>query len=237
MGVRAGKWPKERLEGLTGFFTKVGYKRTGEWKEEIIIFDPDKDQKDAPKPVFPDGTAVELTRDQDPRKVFADWLIRPENPWFARNIVNRTWFWLLGRGIIHEPDDLRSTNPPTNPELLEYLEQELVSHNYDLKHIYRLILNSRTYQLSSKAIEGNESDSAFFSHYYVKRLGAETLLDAIGQVTTLSYEHPTDPLKITKVTDPFGRFATLEYDASLRLVKITDVIGLTSACTLNVLQA
>ena len=87
--------------------------------------------------------------DQDPREVFADWLLAPENPWFARSIVNRIWYWLLGRGIVHEPDDIRPDNPPANPELLAYLEQELIASHYDLKHIYRLILNSQTYQLSS----------------------------------------------------------------------------------------
>jgi hypothetical protein len=126
---------------------------------------------------------LELEGEQDARAKFAEWLTSPENPWFARNIVNRTWFWLLGRGIVHEPDDLRPTNPPENPRLLDYLAEELVSRKHDLKHIYRLILNSQTYQLSSKANQWNRSDVAHFSHYYVKRLGAETLLDAIEQVT------------------------------------------------------
>ena len=83
--------------------------------------------------------------------VFADWLIDAENPWFSRNIVNRVWSWLLGRGIVHEPDDIRPDNPPSNPELLAFLEKELVGAKYDLKHVYRLILNSQTYQLSSVA--------------------------------------------------------------------------------------
>src|SRR5204863_7223697 len=88
------------------------------------------------KPKVPGGEALDLDREEDPRARFAEWLTSPQNPWFARNITNRIWFWLMGRGIIHEPDDLRSTNPPENPELLEYLEKELVSHQYDLKRIY-----------------------------------------------------------------------------------------------------
>ena len=84
-----------------------------------------------------------MSPDRDPREVFADWLITPKNPWFTRSIVNRVWAWLLGRGIIHEPDDIRDDNPPSNPELLAYLEKELVASHYDLKHLYRLILNSR----------------------------------------------------------------------------------------------
>jgi hypothetical protein len=122
-------------------------------------------------------------RQADPRAAFADWLLSPQNPWFAKNIVNRIWFWLLGRGIVHEADDLRSTNPPENPELLQYLEKELVRSKYDLKHIYRLILNSTTYQLSAVPNPGNANDVAHFSHYQVKRLGAEQLLDALSQVT------------------------------------------------------
>ena len=86
---------------------------------------------------------------RDPRVVFADWLISSTNSPFAANAVNRIWYWLMGRGIIQEPDDIRPDNPPSNPELLAWLARELVSANYDVKHIYRLILNSRAYQLSS----------------------------------------------------------------------------------------
>ena len=89
--------------------------------------------------VFPDGTTVMLSPDQDPREVFADWLITPQNRWFTRSIVNRVWYWLLGRGIIHEPDDIRDDNPPSNPELLAYLEKELVAGKYDMKRFYRLV--------------------------------------------------------------------------------------------------
>jgi hypothetical protein len=120
---------------------------------------------------------------QDPREVFANWLIAPKNPWFARNIVNRLWSWLLGRGIIHEPDDIRPDNPAVNPELLSYLERELVSAHYDLKHVYRLILNSKTYQLSSIPETDNPQGDANFSHYLSRRLEAEVLIDAICQIT------------------------------------------------------
>lgn len=181
-------WDIDDSAGLAAFFADVRYKSTTEWKEEIVFADPRRTLRhprtgEVVAPKFPGGPAPEIADGQDPREVFADWLTAPDNPWFPRNIVNRTWFWLLGRGIIQDPDDLRSTNPPSNPELLAYLEGELTGHDYDLKHVYRLILNSRTYQLSAKANERNRADTALFSHYYVKRLGAETLLDAIGQVT------------------------------------------------------
>src|SRR5205823_3196518 len=143
--TRAEKWPQPQLTEMASFFSRIGFKETGEWKEEIVFFNPAKPAVARAK--FPDGTEARLAPDQDPREVFANWLISPKNPWFARNIVNRIWSWMLGRGIIHEPDDIRADNPPENPELLAFLEQELVSSHYDLKHIYRLILNSQTWQL------------------------------------------------------------------------------------------
>ena len=151
MGTRADKWPKDRLAGMAAFFTKVGYKSTAEWKEEIVFFDPYKTNAVAGSlaAVFPDGAAAHLSPDQDPREVFADWLIDPKNRWFTQNIANRVWAWLLGRGIIQEPDDARPDNPPSNPELLALLERELIASHYDLKQLYRLIVTSKTYQLSS----------------------------------------------------------------------------------------
>jgi hypothetical protein len=132
---------------------------------------------------FPDGTPAQVPAGMDPRQAFADWLITPENPWFARNIVNRVWSWLLGRGIVHEPDDIRPDNPPANPELLAYLGRELIVHNYDLKHLYRLILNSRTYQLSSIPGDDRPESQANFARYTLRRLDAEVLADALNQIT------------------------------------------------------
>jgi len=187
MGSRAEKWPAERLAGTSLFFAKIGYKPTGEWKEEIVIFDPDKaaPQLDTPAPVplFPDGTPATLDAEQDPRQVFADWLITPQNPWFTRHIVNRLWYWLLGRGIVHEPDDIRPGNPPANPELLNWLGHELVAANYDLRHMYRLILNSSTYQLSCVPRSDHAEAAANFASYPLRRLDAEVLIDALCQVT------------------------------------------------------
>jgi len=133
--------------------------------------------------MLPDGTVVQRQPGRDPREQLAEWLISPKNKYFNKNIVNRIWAWLMGRGIIHEPDDIRPDNPPSNPELLAYLEKELIKSNYDLRHIYRLILNSCTYQLSSIHNKGNVNDNIYFSHYQVRRLDAEVLIDAICQVT------------------------------------------------------
>jgi hypothetical protein len=189
MGTRADKWPKDRLAGMAAFFSQVGYKYTAEWKEEIVFFDPWKTNTPATNEVtkaaaiFPDGTAAGLSLDRDPREVFADWLIDPKNPWFTRNIANRVWGWLLGRGIIHEADDIRPDNPPSNPELLAFLERELIASHYDLKHLYRLILTSRTYQLSSIPKADKPDADANFSHYPLRRLDAEVLIDALDKIT------------------------------------------------------
>ena len=134
-------------------------------------------------PCCPTGRAWRSRAGTDGRAVFADWLIRPENPWFARNIVNRVWYWLLGVGIVHEPDDMRPDNPPTNPELLAALERELVASRYDLRQLYRLILNSATYQRSCIPTTDRPEAESCFAHYPMRRLDAEVLIDAICQIT------------------------------------------------------
>jgi hypothetical protein len=204
MGMRAENWEKNRLSGMAAFFSQVKYKQTAEWKEEIVCFDPNKLALSKPvlsvveraegaaapatggaamAAIVPEGTPARLSPDQDPREVFVNWLIVPKNPWFTRNIANRIWSWLLGRGIIHEPDDIRPDNPPSNPELLAFLERELVASHYDLKHLYRLILNSNTYQLSSIPRTDKPEGEANFSHYPLRRLEAEVLIDALNQIT------------------------------------------------------
>ncbi len=180
MGVRTANWPEDRRANLAAFFSRVAYKGTDEWKEQIVYSDPAA--TDTFEAVFPDGATVTIGPGDDPRVAFADWLITPENPWFARNIVNRVWAWLMGRGIIHEPDDIRPDNPPVNPELLSYLEHELVAAGYDLRHIYRLILNSRTYQQSCVARTDDPEAEALFACYRVRRLDAEVLIDALDWI-------------------------------------------------------
>ncbi|HRU04691.1 MAG TPA: DUF1553 domain-containing protein [Candidatus Brocadiia bacterium] len=181
MGARAGAWPEARRAAMAVFFSRVMFKPTAEWKEEIVCLDP------APAgplvTTFPDGQTARIAADEDPRRVFADWLISPSNPWFGRNIVNRVWAWLLGRGIIHEPDDIRPDNPPSNPELLAYLESELAAGKYDLRRIYRLILNSRTYQQSPIPRSSHPDAERLFAFYKVRRLDAEALSDMLRQIT------------------------------------------------------
>ncbi len=219
MGTRTDTWPSNRLAGMAVFFSQVGYKPTREWKEENVFWDPlagiSLTNRNAPGPaepapanrppqvaVFPDGTRMELPADRDPREVFAEWLISPKNPWFTRSIANRMWSWLLGRGIIHEPDDLREDNPPVNPELLTYLEKEMIAGRYDMKRLFRLILNSQTYQFSSVPRPQGAEAEANFGSYALRRLDAEVLIDAINKVTG------TSDLYTSAIPEPFTYIPT-----------------------------
>jgi len=187
MGARLDRMPKDRAAGMAVFFSRVAFKGTSEWKEEIVLLNPAP--AEGGEAMLPDGSKVMLRPGDDPRRVFADWLISGENPWFARAAVNRIWAWLLGRGVIHEPDDIRPDNPPSIPALLAVLEKELVGAHYDLRHLYRLILNSRTYQASSIPASSNPEAGNFFAHYVVRRLDAEVMLDVAGSILGVHEEY------------------------------------------------
>jgi hypothetical protein len=180
MGVRTQSWPAARRAERDVFFSRVAYTSTAEWKEEIVY--PDSTPAEPCQGVFPDGKTVKISAEDDRRQIFADWLITSENPWFARAVVNRIWCWLMGRGIIHEPDDIRPDNPAVNPKLLDYLAKELVRSHYDLKHIFRIILNSSTYQQSSIARSSDPNVETFFGCYPVRQLDAEVLIDALCMI-------------------------------------------------------
>jgi hypothetical protein len=188
LGQRAEKWPARKLDAMAGFFASIGYKSTGAWKEEIVYFDqPAKAPSGAM--TLPDGSQVRLSAGQDPREAFAKWLVGPGKPLLARAVVNRIWAWLLGRGIVQEPDDMGDGNPPVNAELLAHLERELIGARFDLKHVYRLILNSSTYKLSSIPASDHAEAAAHFAHYPVRRLEAEALADALCQITGTSEQY------------------------------------------------
>jgi len=219
MGTRAENWPTNALAGMSVFFSQVSYKPTREWKEEIVYWDPDKAFAAAgsaaagatngaaiapaahagpPVGVLPDKTRIKLPPDRDPRELFADWLISPKNYWFSANIVNRIWSWLLGRGIIHEPDDIRPDNPPSNPALLAYLQREFIKSGFDTKHIFRLILTSRTYQFSPVFPADKMGQAApLFAFYPLRQLDAEVMIDAINKVTG------TSDLYTSAIPEPF----------------------------------
>ena len=190
MGQRAEKWPEDKQANLAVFFSRIGFKKTDEWKEEIVYFDGiDSAHRNPAEATFPDGTTVRLQAAQDPREVFAQWLIFSKNSPFAANAVNRVWYWLVGRGIVQEPDDMRADNPPSNPELLALLSREFVASGCNLKHLCRGILKSNTYQLSSIPSANQPQGAANFAFCPLRRLEAEVLIDAINQITGSQEEY------------------------------------------------
>ncbi|MDO4575614.1 MAG: DUF1553 domain-containing protein [Planctomycetia bacterium] len=197
LGSRTDLWPEEKRNALIVFFSRLKYKATAQWKEEIVY--RDRTPLESNRVTFPDGTTGEVLPGRDPRRVFADWLIRPENRAFHRAIANRLWFWATGQGIVHPPDDVRETNPPVCPELLDFLADELVRQKYDLKAIYRLILNSRTYQQSTFAREKDlEKARTHLAVYPVRRLEAEVLQDMLIQIFKLQIPYTSE------VPEPFA---------------------------------
>lgn len=136
--------------------------------------------------------------DADRRAIFTEWLTQPDNPFFARVAVNRIWAQLLGRGIVHPVDDFRSSNPPTNPELLDALATDFASHGYDRKHVIRTIAGSRTYQLATATTKWNEDDQTLFSHFVPRRLSGEQLRDAIGYASRTLMPTETLPEEMQK---------------------------------------
>lgn len=140
-----------------------------------------------------DGSTVASPVQRNRREVLADWIFGPAKKQAARALVNRVWGKLLGRGIVEPVDDMRFSNPPVNAPLLEALADDFLAHNYDLKHLLRTILSSRTYQLSSAPNANNAQEEMNFSHARLRRLSAEQLFDAIAQVTGVSEELRTVP--------------------------------------------
>jgi len=130
-----------------------------------------------------EGKAVVVPPEQDPRQVFTDWLTDAKNPFFAKAVANRYWAHFFSRGIVDPLDDMRVTNPPSNPELLDALTKDLTDHNYSLKSLIKTICKSRTYQLSATPNEYNAADKQSYARYYPKRLQAEVVFDAVAKVT------------------------------------------------------
>lgn len=192
------KWSQQDFYALAGFFN--GLERKPITNERVLVYHagyrdmliPQSTQTVAARPL--DGDARPDLKSGDPRVVLAQWMTASQNPWFARLAVNRLWKHFLGRGLVESEDDLRSTNPPTNGPLLDLLATRLVESKFDLKVVMRLIMNSRVYQLSSVANANNYDDEQNFSHFTVKRLPAEVMLDAISSVTEIPEAFPGRPL-------------------------------------------
>jgi hypothetical protein len=181
-------WTQDNFYGLTAFFNRVTSKPGRRLEEEIVYVARDGEVTQprtgqVMKPWLPGSGDVSDAAIPDRRAVFAEWLTRPNNPIFARVAVNRIWAEVMGQGIVDPVDDFRQSNPPANPALLDKLAEDFVAHKYDQKHILRTILNSRVYQLDSQENEWNRDDTRFFSHYKMRTISAEQLLDAICEVT------------------------------------------------------
>jgi len=213
---RIEKWNDYEKKEISKIFSRVSYKKTDEWKEEIVFSNPTPFESF--KVNMPDGTILEMSESIDPRIQFADWLSGPAKKWFAEAAVNRIWFWLFGRGIIHEPDDFRferensfigallpgtvirnnnKANKPVNPELLNYLSDEFIRNNYDFKSFVKLIVSSATYQQSCIPTIELQLAEKYFAVYKVRRLDAEIIADI------LSYYSKKYPRYVSMIPEPF----------------------------------
>jgi hypothetical protein len=183
------KWSQQDYYGFQAFFSQVGRKKGHANGYDRIYHKYGVAQATNPKTgqaVKPTGLGsepMEISPDADPRQELARWMADPQNPFFAKAAVNRYWKHFFGRGLVDPEDDMRVTNPASNPELLDALAQNFVEYKFDMKHLVRTICTSQTYQLSAEPNEWNANDKQNFSRYYPKRLNAEVLLDAIDQVT------------------------------------------------------
>lgn len=203
------RWTQQQYYELSAFFSGVG-REPGPVAGEEIIYSTN------PKPVVHPGTgqAVEaafpFTHEavdaslSDGRERVAQWLTAKENPYFAKSLANRYWSYFLGRGIIDPVDDIRASNPPTNPELLDALTNEFVASGFDLKWLVRTIVSSHTYQRSFRTNEWNANDEINFSHATPRRLTAEQLYDAIMRATGAPIDLPgvPDGFRATQLPDP-----------------------------------
>ncbi len=213
LGVRIGcakchhhpfeKWSQEDYAGMSAFFVRLGTKNSQEFglfgQEKVIYLKPGGEQTHprSGKLVKPHPLGGPNLDDPIDRRVkLAEWITTPNNPFFARNVVNRFWGYLMGRGLVEPLDDMRATNPASNPELLDALADDFVRHQYDLRHLVRTIMSSRGYQLASRSTPQNQADvqNVHFTRYTVRRLTAEQLADAIDFATGTVEKYPGLPL-------------------------------------------
>ena len=193
------KWSQADYYGLAAFFTRIG--RKGDVRASVTrvvhqIGDAASRHPRTGEALKPRGLGAEVAQVdpwQDPREVLAHWLTAPENPFFARAVVNRYWKHFFGRGLVEPEDDMRLTNPASHPELLDELAADFVAHGYDVKYLISLLCNSSAYQLSAIPNEYNADDKSSFSRYYPKRLAAEVTLDAVDQITGQATSFPGLP--------------------------------------------
>ncbi len=216
------KWTQDQYWQMANLFSRVGLKN-GDRPGEVLVRSLDSGDAlhlrrgiaMAPTPLGGKPMPGDSARDR--RDYFADWLTEPGNPFFARAIVNRVWKNYMGRGLVEAEDDLRDTNPPTNAELLDALTKDFVEHKFDLKHLMRTILTSAAYQRSSKPLPGNADDDRFYSHYLLRRLSAEVILDAYSDIAGV----PTNFGQVSIGSSGGSATSTL-YPAGTRAMQLPD---------------
>jgi hypothetical protein len=192
------KWTQKDYYQMANLFSRVAIKN-GADRGDMIVYpartgDLHFPRLNAPLPPRPlDAAALPLDSPIDRRQFFAEWLVSPENPFFARTLVNRVWKNFMGRGLVEAVDDIRDANPASNPALMAAATRDFVEHGFDIKHLVRTIMNSATYQLTSAPTPTNKTDLTYHSHYIARRLPAEVILDAIGQVTGVREDFPGHP--------------------------------------------
>jgi hypothetical protein len=215
------KWSQDDYYGLAAYFIRLATKRSQEFGifggETVVYLRPGGEQTHPRKGGVVKPHPLDGPESDDPfdrRRKLAEWLTACDNPFFARNIVNRFWGYYMGRGLVEPLDDMRATNPPSNPELLDALARDFVEHKYDLKHLVRTIMNSRAYQLSSVKTDGNAADAANVQHtrYTVKRLTAEQLADALDYATGTREKYQGLPLGTRAVQLPDTRVRSFLLD-------------------------
>ena len=206
------RWTMDDYYSFAAFFSQLA-RKPSEDPREMVVFNRGRGETKHPvsgknmAPKFLGDRAPE-TKGKDRRVVLANWLASPENPYFATNLSNIIWAHFFGRGIIHEVDDVRISNPAVNQLLLDELGQKLTEYKYDFKRLVRDICNSRTYQRSTKTNSTNESDSTNFSHASLRRIRAEVLLDVISQITKTKNKFRGLPLGARAVQIADGNTST-----------------------------
>lgn len=211
------KWSQRDYYGFSAFFSQVGRKPGEQPEEEIVFHRPgiaqDKNPKtnEMVKPTPLGADPVPLSKYDDPRKELAAWMGAKDNDFFAHMLVNRYWKHFLGRGLVEPEDDMRVTNPATNPELLNALAENFIESGFDLKQLVRTICNSQVYQLSAVPNEYNADDKQNYSRYYPKRLTAEVLLDAIDGMTGVATKFAGLPADTRAVQLPDDSFNSSSY--------------------------
>ncbi len=195
------RWTQNQYYQMAAFFSVVGLRPGYEIGEEIIydqradyeMKHPKDSRVVAPEFLIASAGPVKIPNDSRRRDALADWLVSKENPFFAKAIVNRVWSYFFGKGIIDPVDDIRASNPPVNPALLDALTKDFTDHEFDLQHVMRTITNSRAYQTSFVANEWNQTDADNFSHAMPRRLSAEQLMDAVTQAAGARPNFPEVP--------------------------------------------